>query len=272
MARTFEEYSEDEKGKLKRAMERVNPDYYSRVRGNTDALKRIQSVVEQGMKLREQRETSHIEARNERTKLEADAVRREREAFLDSVTPETRIHLMSHDAILSEARKRVRILEQQELDAIDTSVNESAKRIAEQTNPTTIKENDEMSEQTKRSHLKADIHQLCDKADEARFQAAKLLNSQRSALIAAARENGSFDPEGDFRSLQRSQYRDISKQLHSDIHAAFKSYGYEADRQEIEFHARHGSYNSMDAEQQSDTDQLADHPHSERSQRKDQDQ
>jgi hypothetical protein len=244
MQRPFQVFSTDDKGVLKRAFENVNPTYWAAAQGNVDSFENLKDIVDDANELRVEIKASQVEHRHDRIQQEYKRIREERAIGLDDVSPDVRTHLQSHDVILQEARKLVRLQEERELIAVDKFVDDAAQTIQaadnNQPNPHSKTENDNMSDQENQSHLKAEVHDLVNKTVEARMQAGRMMSSERQRLLDEARSSGSQSPEEDVKSFQRALYRDIDEKLHRDIHATFSRYGYDADHQQVQFIANGG--------------------------------
>ena len=248
MARPYEEYFDEDKGKVKAAFLNINPEYWATVQGDSTALDNLKDILEDVEKLRSDIKAFHQENRPTRIEEAQKSIRADMEASTQNVCAETRDHLLSHDFILSEALKKVRLQEEAELSKIDQFIDENARDIAEQalSQPPSPQEISQMSDQEKHSHLKAEIHDAIDNSVKARMQVGMTMNRERERMIEEAKQNGSQDPQSDVKTLQKAMYDSVDEKLHKDIHAVFVKYGYDADHKQVSFIAESGEYHGME--------------------------
>lgn len=251
MPRAYDDYVEEDEGKLKQAFDRANPDYWQKIQGNQDAIDNLQDVLADAEDLRADIEQTQSEQRRTRIEDAQKSIREEMEASTYNVSPYVREHLLSHDTILHEARKQVSLQEKSELSKVDQFVEGNARKIAEQalSNSPPQKEISSMSEQEKQTHLKAEIHKAIDNSVNARKQVGMTMIRERERMLQEAKENGSSDPKTDVKIVQKAMYDSVDEKLHKDIHAAFSRYGYDADHKQVAFIAEAGEYERMEETQ-----------------------
>jgi hypothetical protein len=84
-------------------------------------------------------------------------------------------------------------------------------------------------------NLKNDVHRAINEAQAARRRASRTYSETRERLIEQAEATGSKDPERDAARLHAMMLKDIDRQMHSDVHAAFEKYGWSRERPQVEF-------------------------------------
>ena len=241
MRRPFEQYQSEEKGALKNAFDQSNPEYWEKLQGRPQDIERAKEIIDHTEEAIRIVEENYREERQERVAKIAVEVWNERTRHYDHLVPHTRADLFSENSILSEARRRCDEQHRKDLANIQNNQKVSVQQLADgeqlygQT--TSTEEIAKMTDQQKKTHFKAELHKLIDDSSEARFQVSKIMNNERDRMLKEAKESGSQDPYKDVQGFQSRMYRDVQEKLHGDIHALCIKYGYEVDRQQVEFHA-----------------------------------
>lgn len=249
MARPYEEYSSEDKGHLKKVFDQINPDFWAKLQNHPDAIDNLKDVLADAEELRADIEQSQIEQRRTRIETAKLSIRSEREESTQNVSPHVREHLLSHDAILHEAHREVRLQEETELSQIDQFVEDNARAIAANAlSQQTIsqKEIANMSEQETETHIVKEMHKLANDAREARFQVSKLVASTREHMLEEARANGAADPAAQVKSVIASMYKGVEDKHHSDIQRTFEKYGYDKEHQQVRFFANNQDLETLE--------------------------
>lgn len=237
MRRPFEQFSDEDKGKLVKAFERENPRCWQVLQSRPDDIDRAMEVLAHTQQTIEELQLEHAETRQDKIGREAIKVFQERSGNAHELSGPVVSAVLSEGAILEEARNRIAIREEAELEAIRVNGNRAVEIIAD------ISEDREelnMSEIEKEGHFKADLHKAVDDAQKSRNQARRLFVQERDQLLEEASAIGSEAPEKDVSKAYGQTMRDIDRQEHKDIHAVFEDYGWERGKKTVEFHEVEG--------------------------------
>ncbi len=239
--RSFEEFHHGESGALKREFGKSNPDYWTQLQGRPDDIARARQIIAHTKEAESVLIESFQEEREQRIAEMAVEVWKDRTKQHHYVAPEVAAHLMSESSIREEAAKRVDEIHQRDLANLRDNETESLARIAEGKHQrgqvASQKEIENMTEQEKATHFKAELHKLVDDSNEARVQVSKIMNQERARMIQEAKDRSAEDPIKEVSAFQGRMYRDVQDKLHGDIHALCVKYGYSADQQQVAFYA-----------------------------------
>jgi hypothetical protein len=241
MARAYEKYQPELKGSLMRAFQESNPAYWEALQNRPQDIERVREVIANAERELEAMEAHYQETRQERIAQEAADVWEARERDAKYMADPAREVVLNQNSILEEARKRTAQFHEFDKAHLITQANQNIQDVAEfKDRDGTFRKQEEierMSEAEKETHIKAEIHAAKEKEKEAKFQARKLFASQREQLIETARENGSKQPEQEVSNLYKSMLGETEKQFHRDVHEVFQRYGWDYDKQQVEFYA-----------------------------------
>ena len=238
MPRRYERFTADLQGAARRAFEEANPGYWKTLQGRAGDIERVRRVEAHTEKTIRELEEEYQETRQDRIGRMALEVFEERIAVVPGYDTPIHEDRLSQTSILKEARKRVDLAHEGDLEAVRENSREAIRTLAFNDHPEDTKEGHTMSDQAREHHFKAAIHKAVEDAAEARNQARRLFAKNREVLIEEARTDGSEAPEKDVSIAQAQTMRQIDRQEHKDLHAAFLRYGWSRDAQEVEFHAR----------------------------------
>lgn len=94
---------------------------------------------------------------------------------------------------------------------------------------------EERDEEYNEENLKNDVHRAINDAQAARRDASRSFGASREKLVEQARAAGSQDPERDAGRIHGMVLRDIDRQMHKSVHAAFEKYGWSRETPSVEF-------------------------------------
>ena len=239
MPRPHEKFSEEERGKLISDFKQANPDYWEKLQGRARDIERARRIIDHTSDAHSLMEGDHRQEKPGRIASEAAEVWRERTVLAGYLPHHVRAHVLAENSIVKEAERRVEAQYEAERAGLFENRETAIRRIAdgEHLREQSISEEEikTMTEQQKATHFKAELHKLVDNANEAKFQVSKIVNNERARMLEEARANGSDNPTEDVKALQSSMYKGVQDKLHGDIHALCVRYGYDADRQQVEF-------------------------------------
>jgi ElaB/YqjD/DUF883 family membrane-anchored ribosome-binding protein len=226
MARSYEEFHEQNKGKLKEEFNTKStsaPDAavadkkQTRLERENHIQKRIQEKMQQITEERSAPQpTPDFAARPD---LNLDSIHREAINRVQSETVEEKKEWTKEMA--------ENTVEPQTQDAQDQDNDiEQSKAIEEEAN--------QESEKPEKA-FKAKIHQIVDESQKRRSEASRTFIKNRKELLVQAEELGADNPAREVATAQREVHKTINENEHKQLHALFQEHGWDYEKQGIQF-------------------------------------
>jgi len=248
MARSYEEFREQNKNKLKEEFRNKHNDV-----PDENASVQKQKNLKPGNHLEQRIKEKMLEITEERgapqptpefvagQNLSLDSIHREAIRRVQLETVEQKKEWKKNMVENTENKNQTEApqTDQKAEQAQDNQIQESIDAQNQDNNierPESVVETESEQEDAKPDKaFKAQIHQIVDEAQKHRSEASRTFIKNRKELLAEAEQRGAEHPAREVSTAQREVHKIINANEHKQLHALFQENGWDYDKQGVQF-------------------------------------